>query len=95
MFGEKWKTIINTITQILGVYRSKTIAWVEADYHGFVKKAPFFWVGEISERRIVRRFWTKGLTIFSKMTSSLSVLATHDELVRCTNVLVNGSCEEG
>ncbi|XP_012282678.1 rac GTPase-activating protein 1 [Orussus abietinus] len=28
------------------------------------------------------------------MTASLSVLATHDELVRCTNVLVNGSCEE-
>lgn len=27
------------------------------------------------------------------MTSNLSVLATYDELVRCTNVLVNGSCE--
>ncbi|CAG5073322.1 Similar to Racgap1: Rac GTPase-activating protein 1 (Mus musculus) [Cotesia congregata] len=26
--------------------------------------------------------------------SSLSILASHDELVRCTNVLVNGSCEE-
>ncbi|XP_043269603.1 rac GTPase-activating protein 1-like [Venturia canescens] len=26
--------------------------------------------------------------------STLSVLATHDELVRCTNVLVHGSCEE-
>lgn len=29
------------------------------------------------------------------MTTSLSLMATHDELVRCTNVLVNGSCEEG
>ncbi|XP_012252065.2 rac GTPase-activating protein 1-like [Athalia rosae] len=28
------------------------------------------------------------------MSTSLSILATHDELVRCTNVLVNGSCEE-
>ncbi|XP_046740490.1 rac GTPase-activating protein 1-like [Diprion similis] len=28
------------------------------------------------------------------MTTSLSILASHDELVRCTNVLVNGSCEE-
>lgn len=27
--------------------------------------------------------------------TSLSILASHDELVRCTNVLVNGSCEEG
>ncbi|XP_001605567.1 rac GTPase-activating protein 1 [Nasonia vitripennis] len=27
------------------------------------------------------------------MSSSLSVLASYDELVRCTNVLVNGSCE--
>ncbi|XP_008546525.1 rac GTPase-activating protein 1 [Microplitis demolitor] len=26
--------------------------------------------------------------------TSLSIIATHDELVRCTNVLVNGSCEE-
>ncbi|XP_071628475.1 rac GTPase-activating protein 1 [Temnothorax longispinosus] len=26
--------------------------------------------------------------------TSLSLLATYDELVRCTNVLVNGSCEE-
>ncbi|XP_015122718.1 rac GTPase-activating protein 1 [Diachasma alloeum] len=28
------------------------------------------------------------------MTTSLSIMATHDELVRCTNVLVNGACEE-
>ncbi|XP_033333684.1 rac GTPase activating protein tumbleweed [Megalopta genalis] len=28
------------------------------------------------------------------MTSSLSLLASHDEVVRCTNVLVNGACEE-
>ncbi|XP_011497551.1 PREDICTED: rac GTPase-activating protein 1 [Ceratosolen solmsi marchali] len=27
------------------------------------------------------------------MSTSLSILASHDELVRCTNVLVNGSCE--
>lgn len=28
------------------------------------------------------------------MTASLSLLASHDEVVRCTNVLVNGACEE-
>ncbi|XP_078053130.1 rac GTPase activating protein tumbleweed [Augochlora pura] len=28
------------------------------------------------------------------MTSSLSLLASHDEVVRCTNVLINGACEE-
>ncbi|CAK9812948.1 Rac GTPase-activating protein 1 [Anthophora plagiata] len=28
------------------------------------------------------------------MTTSLSLLASHDEVVRCTGVLVNGACEE-
>ncbi|XP_031836061.1 rac GTPase activating protein tumbleweed [Nomia melanderi] len=28
------------------------------------------------------------------MTTSLSLLASHDEVVRCTDVLVNGACEE-
>ncbi|XP_034950890.1 rac GTPase-activating protein 1-like [Chelonus insularis] len=28
------------------------------------------------------------------MASSLSIIATHDELVRCTNVLINGSSDE-
>ncbi|KAK0076555.1 hypothetical protein PV325_005196 [Microctonus aethiopoides] len=28
------------------------------------------------------------------MTTSLSIIATHDELVRCTNVLIHGSCED-
>ncbi|XP_066583719.1 rac GTPase-activating protein 1 [Prorops nasuta] len=28
------------------------------------------------------------------MTTSLSILATHDEVVRCTNVLLSGSCEK-
>lgn len=29
------------------------------------------------------------------MSTSLSLLASHDEVVRCTDVLVNGACEEG
>ncbi|XP_076167684.1 rac GTPase activating protein tumbleweed [Ptiloglossa arizonensis] len=28
------------------------------------------------------------------MTTSLSLLASHDEVVRCSNVLINGACEE-
>ncbi|OAD60257.1 Rac GTPase-activating protein 1 [Eufriesea mexicana] len=28
------------------------------------------------------------------MTTPLSLLASHDEVVRCTNVLINGACEE-
>ncbi|XP_076640104.1 rac GTPase activating protein tumbleweed [Colletes latitarsis] len=28
------------------------------------------------------------------MTTSLSMLASHDEIVRCTDVLINGACEE-
>ncbi|XP_017880906.1 rac GTPase-activating protein 1-like [Ceratina calcarata] len=28
------------------------------------------------------------------MTTSLSLLASHDEVVRCANVLINGACEE-
>lgn len=30
-----------------------------------------------------------------KMTTSLSLLASHDEVVRCADVLINGACEEG